>query len=84
MLPVVWLLLALLGCIQAFRITNEPTRISTVDDRSISASPSGLVSWDRFSIRINGTRVFLQSAEFHYQRLPVPELWTVSCLGWPR
>ncbi|OAA54121.1 beta-galactosidase [Niveomyces insectorum RCEF 264] len=34
-----------------------------------------LVTWDRFSLRINGTREFIQSGEFHYQRLPVPALW---------
>ena len=77
MLPVVWCLLALLGYTQAFRITNEAAQISTVAGRTTSVTPSGLVLWDRFSLRINGTRVFLQSAEFHYQRLPVPELWLV-------
>lgn len=34
-----------------------------------------LVSWDKYSLSVNGTRVFINSAEFHYQRLPVPELW---------
>lgn len=81
MLPVVWFLLTLLGCIQAFRVTNEAAQISTVADRATSVTPSDLVSWDRFSLRINGTRVFLQSAEFHYQRLPVPELWPVRSPG---
>lgn len=39
------------------------------------AAAAGPVSWDNFSLSINGTRVFIQSGEFHYQRLPVPELW---------
>jgi beta-galactosidase GanA len=34
-----------------------------------------LVSWDKYSLSVNGERVFINSAEFHYQRLPVPELW---------
>ena len=34
-----------------------------------------LVSWDSYSLSVNGSRVFINSAEFHYQRLPVPELW---------
>ncbi|KAG8156667.1 hypothetical protein KVR01_013458 [Diaporthe batatas] len=34
-----------------------------------------LVSWDKYSLSVNGTRVFINSAEFHYQRLPVPEMW---------
>ncbi|KAL1880615.1 hypothetical protein Daus18300_001226 [Diaporthe australafricana] len=34
-----------------------------------------LVAWDSYSLSVNGERVFINSAEFHYQRLPVPELW---------
>ncbi|KAK8114857.1 hypothetical protein PG999_006926, partial [Apiospora kogelbergensis] len=33
------------------------------------------VTWDRYSLSINGNRTYIYSAEFHYQRLPVPELW---------
>jgi hypothetical protein len=40
-----------------------------------SNSLTDLVTWDKYSLMINGTRVFIASAEFHYQRLPVPELW---------
>ncbi|KJR80792.1 uncharacterized protein SPSK_05309 [Sporothrix schenckii 1099-18] len=75
MLPAIWLLLALLSCSRAFRITKEATRVSAYNYEPSSTASPGIVSWDRFSLRINGTRVFLQSAEFHYQRLPVPELW---------
>ncbi len=42
------------------------------------AAADSLVTWDRFSLSVNGSRVFLQSGEFHYPRLPVPELWPVS------
>lgn len=34
-----------------------------------------LVAWDSYSLSVNGTRVFINSAEFHYQRLSVPVLW---------
>ncbi|CAD6445310.1 06d14879-ff4d-406c-9ede-0e5b68d0c4e4 [Sclerotinia trifoliorum] len=34
-----------------------------------------VVEWDPYSLTINGDRVFIYSAEFHYQRMPVPELW---------
>ncbi|KAK7728732.1 hypothetical protein SLS53_009385 [Cytospora paraplurivora] len=34
-----------------------------------------VVAWDEYSLLVNGERVFINSAEFHYQRLPVPELW---------
>lgn len=34
-----------------------------------------LVEWDQYSLTVDGSRVFIYSGEFHYQRLPVPELW---------
>ncbi|KAE9985392.1 hypothetical protein BLS_008331 [Venturia inaequalis] len=34
-----------------------------------------LVEWDKYSLSVKGERVFIYSGEFHYQRLPVPELW---------
>ncbi|CRG87944.1 beta-galactosidase, putative [Talaromyces islandicus] len=37
-----------------------------------SSSP---VTWDKYSLSVNGQRLFVFSGEFHYQRLPVPELW---------
>lgn len=36
------------------------------------------VTWDHDSLTINGTRLFVFSGEFHYQRMPVPEMWLVS------
>ncbi|KAF2641762.1 hypothetical protein P280DRAFT_448976 [Massarina eburnea CBS 473.64] len=34
-----------------------------------------IVTWDNGSLIVNGERVIIMSGEFHYQRLPVPELW---------
>ena len=34
-----------------------------------------LVSWDPYSLTVNGSRVFVFSGEIHYQRMPVPEMW---------
>ena len=34
-----------------------------------------VVQWDHYSLIVNNERVFLWSGEFHYWRLPVPELW---------
>ncbi|KAI8140736.1 beta galactosidase [Fennellomyces sp. T-0311] len=34
-----------------------------------------LVSWDKYSLIVNGERIFLFSGEFHYYRLPSPGLW---------
>jgi hypothetical protein len=33
------------------------------------------VAWDNYSLIVGGKRVFIYAGEFHYQRLPVPELW---------
>ncbi|KAE8414937.1 putative beta-galactosidase C [Aspergillus pseudocaelatus] len=33
------------------------------------------VAWDKYSLSVKGERLFVFSGEFHYQRLPVPELW---------
>ncbi|CAK44945.1 CAZyme family GH35 [Aspergillus niger] len=34
-----------------------------------------LVAWDPYSLTVNGNRLFVYSGEFHYPRLPVPEMW---------
>jgi beta-galactosidase GanA len=34
-----------------------------------------VVEWDNGSLIVNGSRVLIMSGEFHYARLPVPELW---------
>ncbi|CAN9306741.1 unnamed protein product [Alternaria alternata] len=42
------------------------------------ATDNGLqtdVEWDNGSLMVNGERVMIMSGEFHYARLPVPELW---------
>lgn len=33
------------------------------------------VIWDSYSLTVNDERLFVFSGEFHYTRLPVPELW---------
>ncbi|RHZ62659.1 glycoside hydrolase family 35 protein [Aspergillus thermomutatus] len=33
------------------------------------------VTWDKYSLSVKGERLFVFSGEFHYQRLPVPEMW---------
>jgi beta-galactosidase GanA len=34
-----------------------------------------VVQWDHYSFMVNGQRLFVWSGEFHYWRIPVPELW---------
>ncbi|KAF8060198.1 glycoside hydrolase family 35 protein [Lyophyllum atratum] len=33
------------------------------------------VQWDHYSLSVNGQRTFVWSGEFHYWRIPVPEVW---------
>lgn len=45
---------------------------------TLLATNNGLttaVTWDQYSLSVHGERVWLFSGEFHYERLPVPELW---------
>jgi beta-galactosidase GanA len=38
-------------------------------------APAHTVTYDRYSLMIDGQRLWLWSAEFHYFRLPDPDLW---------
>ncbi|KAG2179367.1 hypothetical protein INT44_006213 [Umbelopsis vinacea] len=40
-----------------------------------SVDSSKIVTWDKYSLKINGERLFTFSGEFHYYRLPSPDLW---------
>ena len=40
-----------------------------------AAAPAHTVTYDRYSLKVDGERVFLWSGEFHYFRLPSPALW---------
>jgi beta-galactosidase len=45
-------------------------------EASPPGQPSGhTIGYDRYSLMIDGQRVWLWSAEFHYFRLPDPDLW---------
>ncbi|MCW2863941.1 MAG: beta-galactosidase [Actinoallomurus sp.] len=39
------------------------------------AGPRHTVTYDHYSLKIDGRRVLLRAAEFHYFRLPSPDLW---------
>lgn len=54
----------LLGIISSFNYVNATDNGKTTD-----------VTWDKYSLSVKGERIFVFSGEFHYQRLPVPELW---------
>src|SRR5262245_40185085 len=40
-----------------------------------AAASSHTITWDRYSLLIDGQRVFVWSGEFHPFRLPSPSLW---------
>lgn len=61
--PIRQLLAALLLAQQSY--------VSALNDTGLT----DLVQWDNQSLVVNGERIFIFSGEFHYQRLPVPELW---------
>jgi hypothetical protein len=55
-----------------------PLVLGLLSGHFVSATDNGKttdVTWDKYSLSIKGERVFVFSGEFHYQRLPVPELW---------
>ena len=49
---------------------------ATGDPNAISTGSPHTVSWDKYSLMVDGKRIFLWSGEFHYFRLPSPSLWT--------
>ncbi|KAI7968004.1 hypothetical protein EIK77_007759 [Talaromyces pinophilus] len=38
-------------------------------------SLNDVVQWDHYSFELNGQRLFVFAGEWHYWRIPVPELW---------
>ena len=41
----------------------------------LSAAPVRRVTYDKYSLMLDGRRILVQAAEFHYFRLPSPDLW---------
>lgn len=55
-----------------------PVLLGLISSHFASATDNGKttdVTWDKYSLSVKGERVYVFSGEFHYQRLPVPELW---------
>ncbi|KAJ1324575.1 beta-galactosidase [Microdochium nivale] len=63
--------LALLGLLASAAAQDDPSIDWPVHDNNIT----DLVQWDHHSFFVNGQRLFVFSGEFHYFRIPVPELW---------
>jgi beta-galactosidase GanA len=58
--------------------STSPTESGAAPDPAAQTHPvarPGQISYDRHSLIINGTPLVLQATEFHYFRLPSPDLW---------
>ncbi|EIN12193.1 glycoside hydrolase family 35 protein [Punctularia strigosozonata HHB-11173 SS5] len=64
-----------LACAVPARLT-PPSRFNHPRDFINTTGLTNEVGWDKYSFFVNGSRVFIQSGEFHQWRLPVPGLWT--------
>ncbi|MFG1877130.1 beta-galactosidase [Sphaerisporangium sp. NPDC049003] len=62
------ILLAAAALAVAFSVPTQPATATTV-------AKMHQVTYDRYSLMVDGQRILLQSAEFHYWRLPSPDLW---------
>lgn len=60
------------------RLFNLVLALLTIRSSLVLETDNGLtdvVEWDKYSLTVEGKREFIYAAEFHYQQLPVPELW---------
>lgn len=66
-----WLLLLHLLGLSAIAQTNLTASTWPIQNDGLT----DVVQWDHYSFELYGERIFLFGGEFHYWRLPVPELW---------
>lgn len=65
-------LLALSGLTAAAALSGRPSTLFHPDRRELLQDA---VTFDNYSLFINGERTMIYSGEFHPYRLPVPSLW---------
>src|SRR5262245_27263450 len=58
-------------------ISEEATPVSALESSTpeLAVTATHTITWDRYSLMIDGQRVFVWSGEFHPFRLPSPSLW---------
>lgn len=66
-----WLAALAFGCIVPVHAT-DPARPVT---QAAASSQQHTVTYDRYSLKIDGKRTYIWSGSFHYWRLPSPSLW---------
>ncbi len=67
-------------CTSFFTFSCSPTvqgaPVAASPSTSSAAAPTHTVTWDRYSLKLDGKRLMVWSGEFHYWRLPSPALWS--------
>lgn len=70
-------LLVLVSQLAAAQVVSSPNeQASSGPAKRDDNGYSKVVSWDKYSLIVNGQRIFVHGGEFHPFRLPVPDLWT--------
>ncbi|WP_305783165.1 beta-galactosidase [Symbioplanes lichenis] len=68
-------LLTLLTAVLVASGLGHPARAGAAPAAEAKAAAPSRVSYDAHSLTVDGERVFVRAAEFHYFRLPSPALW---------
>ena len=67
-------------CASFFTFSCSPlvqgAQVAASPSTSSAATPTHTVTWDRYSLKLDGKRLMVWSGEFHYWRLPSPALWS--------
>jgi Glycosyl hydrolases family 35 len=56
-------------------VTASPAAAATARTTSTAPAAQHTISYDHYSLTVDGHRVILQAGEFEYWRLPSPSLW---------
>jgi beta-galactosidase len=65
-------LLLLLACLgTSIQAADEAVSKWPLQDDGLNT----VVQWDHYSFQINSQRIFIFSGEFHYWRIPEPDVW---------
>jgi hypothetical protein len=58
-----------------YRWVSEHKGTMKITTDSVAYQPNDRLSWDRYSLILNGHRILLFSGEFHYWRIPDSSSW---------
>ncbi len=63
-------------CVSFFSCSSPAVQGAQTAVASPAATPTHTVTWDRYSLKLDGKRLMVWSGEFHYWRLPSQSLWS--------